>query len=662
MREGPGRAESPLKPPQREYTQPLSPELLAYGVTSVSDPQVSPDGTHVAYILTSIDPDTRRGRSQLWLCGIDGSRPRPLLPGEDSVAGLCWASDGTELAAVVGRAGGSVIVTLSPEGAVETRAITRHAQTIGDLAWSPDGRQIAYSTLYDPENPDETAGVPGAAPKVRVTCRLDYKEDGRGFLGEVRTHVFVVEIATGARRRVTTDLVDHEDPQWSPDGRCLAIHRPKPLGGSALILIDVSSGATRSVSPEGCRIEQWSWSLDGGRVIYAGDPGRRFQPDYFIYDVVSSATQRITDELPSLPSASPSRPSPPVWLSDQQVLVHTMRAAASQLELLDIASGRTNLIHRWEARHTGLSVDRAARYMVQAQSSFTTIAEISVYDRTQRTGRTITAYSAALLDEHPPARWERFEVTRGEFAIEAFLLLPPAFDSSKHYPLILDIHGGPNHSYGYWFMAHQQCLATNGFLVVYANPRGSTSYGGHFARQVLQDWGGEDYRDLLAVVDTVLERPYVDPARTGIFGFSYGGYMTAWAISQSDRFQAAVCGEPFFDLESAWGTSMNGQGIAMYAGGPPHERREWYAAHSPSTFGHQTRTATLILQGEADDICPIGQSEQMFATLQQAGCEVELVCYPAGSHMFFASGLPEHRADFLTRTLAWFKTHLGGPR
>jgi dipeptidyl aminopeptidase/acylaminoacyl peptidase len=644
--------------------EPLSPEVLAYGLAMPSEPQVSPDGARIVYTLNTVDHETKLPCSQIWLCGIDGSQPRPLTPPDSRAAGARWSPDGAEIACTAARGAGWAILLLPPGRPEEARELTRHTQMIGDLAWSPEGDRIAYTTLYDPENPDEQPLPVDAAPRVRVTRRIDYKQDGRGFVGDVRSQIFVVDVAGGARRRLTTQLIDHHGPQWSPDGRCLSFHGPAgPQSGTQLTVIEVDSGQTKPVSPDGCPVQQWSWSPNGTQIVYAGDPGRTFQPEFFLCDLARGTTQRISADLCSLPAMSlAGSPSQPIWLSDHQVLFAATRAAASRLELLDTETGQVTLLHEWQARNSGLSADRAGRYVVQGQTSFAAIAEISVWDRESATARTITAHSAPVLSTHPPARWQRFEVQRGEFTIEAWLLLPPDFDPAKQYPLILDVHGGPTGNYGYGFMAHQQCLATNGFLLVYANPRGSSSYGGHFARQVFLDWGGEDFQDLLAVVDTVLERPYADRERTGIFGFSYGGYMTAWAITQTDRFRAAVCGEPFFDLESSYGTSMNGPGgINAHAGGPPHERREWYAAHSPSTFAHRTRTPTLIIQGEEDAICPIGQSEQMFVALKQAGCEVEFACYPGGSHMFFAFGLPEYRADFLRRTLAWFKDHLGEP-
>jgi dipeptidyl aminopeptidase/acylaminoacyl peptidase len=197
---------------------------------------------------------------------------------------------------------------------------------------------------------------------------------------------------------------------------------------------------------------------------------------------------------------------------------------------------------------------------------------------------------------------------------------------------------------------------------VYANPRGSGSYGHSFAQQVIEGWGGEDYRDLMAVVDTLLERPYVDRERLGIYGSSYGGYMTAWTIGQTERFRAAVSSAPVFDLESFYGTSDVGHIFGEREfGSAPHAGQAWYAAHSPSTFAHQARTPTLILHGEADERCPIGQGEQMFVALVKAGCEVEFVRYPGGSHGFSGNGPAEHRLDVLERILAWFRHYLGEP-
>jgi dipeptidyl aminopeptidase/acylaminoacyl peptidase len=274
----------------------------------------------------------------------------------------------------------------------------------------------------------------------------------------------------------------------------------------------------------------------------------------------------------------------------------------------------------------------------------------------------VTALNNDLLRDAPPAQWERLEIERDGFMIEAWLLKPPGFDPAKRYPLVLDIHGGPHGHFGYSFNVTQQCLATYGFLVLAVNPRGSTSYGREFTQAVNRDWGGGDYQDLMAMLDRVLERPYADAARTGASGYSYGGYMTAWIVGQTDRFKAVFCGAPVFDLESQWGTAD----IDHAAGereffGEPHEHPEWYAKHSPSTYAHRATSPTLLMQGEADNRCPLGQAEQMFVALKKAGCEVEFVRYPGMSHGFRRTGPPLYQEDSLRRILGWFKHYLGDP-
>ncbi len=641
-------------PPNRA----LSPRELVYGFTLGTDPQVSPNGERIAYTLITPDEAARPLR-QVWTCRVDGTEPHAVTSPEAAASGVRWSPDGDQIAFTSGRDGLWTICVLDADAPGEPRELVSHAHEIGELAWAPHGQTIAYTTLFDPDNPSEEPEPQDAPPRVRVTRRLDYKEDGRGYLGDTRMQVFTVDVTDGTRRRLTSDPLDHDWPQWSPDGRFLGMRvRLQDRAGELLVAVALDSAEVERIGGgEGVTLVHWAWSPDGSHVLIAADPDRSFQPDYFLHSRGSGETKRLTTDHRSAPDAAP-----PAWLDERRALLHSFIAGASALESIDIVTGEVQLLERGETRNAGLSVDRTGRYVVQTESSLSSIGELRVFDRDESRVKTVTRHNADLLEQAPAAAWERLSVARGELTIDAWLLKPPDFDPVRRYPVVLDVHGGPNGNYGYGFLAHQQCLATNGFLVVFANPRGSTSYGRHFALQVVRDWGRGDYADLLAVLDEVLERPYADTERTGIFGISYGGYMTAWAISQSDRFRAAVCGEPIFDLESDYGTSdIAWKGLQRHGGGPPHLERDWYTDASPSTYAHRIRTPTMIFHGEADHRCPIGQSEQMFVALRQAGCETELVRYPGGSHMFFAQGLPAHRMDFLTRTLAWFKEHLGDP-
>ncbi|HUZ00571.1 MAG TPA: S9 family peptidase, partial [Thermomicrobiaceae bacterium] len=628
--------------------QPISPQTLIYGFTSAGDPQVSPDGTRVVYALGKVDPESKKSSSQLWLCGIDGSDARRITWSGERNGGGRWSPDGSRIAFVSDRVKQAGIFVLSADRPGEARELTHHAQGITDLAWSPDGTRIAYTTAVDPANPGEESRPADAPSAVRVTRRIDYKQDGQGYLGDTRRQVFVVDVASGERRQLTSEPVDHNFPQWSPDGKTIAVQIPNRNGMcSQLGLIDVAGGETRRVGPETGVVGVWSWSPSGNRIIYGGDTVNTHQLDFFVLDVASGASRRLTDDLQVLPvGGMPGQqaPSQPVWLDDHQVLFHAVRGGASGLHVIDAEAGTLEPVYSWQALNAGMSVDDARRYIVQGQASLESIGEISVFDAQSHTARVITNYSAPVLAESPAAQWERFDVQRGDYTIEAWLLKPADFDGSKRYPVILDVHGGPNGFYGYGFNATQQVLATNGFLVVFSNPRGSSSYGRDFTQQVSLDWGGEDFKDLMAVVDRVLERPYADPQRTGIVGYSYGGYMTSWTIGQTDRFEAAVCGAPCFDLESMYGTSDISHTFGeMQWGGAPHQRPDWYHDHSPSTYAHRAVTPTLIVHGEADERCPIGQGEQMFIALQKANCEVEFARYPGGSHGFTRLGPPEHR-------------------
>ena len=647
--------------------KPLSAEALVYGFTSAGDPQVSPDGTLVAYTLSTMDRETKKANTQVWVCRIDGSWARRLTWTGQVNASPRWSPDGQSLAFTSDRVE-KVGLFVIPMAGGEAREVTRHHGNMNELSWSPDGTRLLFTAAYDPANPNGEPPKKDAAPVVRVTNRIDYKQDVRGYLNDVRAQVYVVDVSTGQKRMVTGAAVDHMAAAWSPDGTQLAVGVATNNGMVSrlgLVPADREGAEVSFITPDGGVVATCAWSADGRRIVYIGDTWPSSQTDFFVYDLASGETRRVTTDLQCLPDAGfpPIVPSSrPVWLDDRRVMFPAVRAGAAGLNVIDLETGGVEQIEGERELRVGFSTDAARRYVAQSVASLDSMGEIAVWDRKEGSRRFVTGYGAPVLAEMPPAGWERFDVSRAGLTIEAWLLKPTDFDPAKKYPVVLDIHGGPNGFYGYGFNPSQQHLATNGFVVVFSNPRGSSSYGRDFTQRVTKDWGGEDYLDLMAVMDRALQEPYADPARTGIWGYSYGGYMTAWTIAQNHRFKAAVCGAPCFDLESMFGTSDISHFFgALQWGGPPWEDREWYATHSPSQRAHNTKTPTLIIQGEADERCPVGQSEQMFVTLKKAGCEVELARYPGGSHLFLRIGPPEHREDVLNRVLGWFKGHLGEP-
>ena len=239
------------------------------------------------------------------------------------------------------------------------------------------------------------------------------------------------------------------------------------------------------------------------------------------------------------------------------------------------------------------------------------------------------------------------------------MYFPPDFDEESIYPLILDIHGGPNGAFYDSFVPAQQVLASAGYLVLAVNPRGSSTYGTEFMMSVLGDWGGEDFNDLMASVDQLIKRPYVDAERLGVHGYSYGGYMASWTVGHTNRFKAAVVGAPCINLHSMYGTSDIGisfgeaqwGGSIVYAADKMLER-------SPISYVANVETPVLLLHGDADARCPISQSEEYFTALKRLGKDVEFVRFPGCSHLFPRMGHPKMREEYLTRTLGWFNRYL----
>ncbi len=642
-------------------TEPISPHTLVYGFTLAGDPNVSPDGKRIVYTLTNVDEEKHKAITHLWIAGIDGSDRKQLTHTGTSNGEPRWSPDGTKLAFTSNRAGDkkSGIYVLEVDQTGEARELTTHNQGINSLAWSPDGKSIAYLTDFDPENPDEKKPEEGAPPPIRVTSRIDYKQDGRGYLGDKRQQIFIVDVESGERRKLTNRPNDFTGPQWSPDSKTIAAGVQNRNGmHSQLTLIDVATGAEKIATPEDGTLAQWAWSPDGKRIAMAADTQKSWQSDIFVYDVEGDSLERITDDLPVMPDI----PNGMIWTGKDEVTFSARWAGGNGIYKINLKNGKHETVHYHEAMNSSFSADREGRYIVRAQTSFDNHGEISVFDSKSGEAKLVTSYSDAVFETSPPALWERIEIQRGKYTIEAWLLKPADFDPNKKYPVVLDIHGGPNGHYGYQFNPMQQNLSTNGFLVVSANPRGSSSYGREFTMQVAEDWGGEDYLDLMGIVDKVLERPYADADRTGCWGYSYGGYMTSWIIGQTDRFKACVCGAPCFDLVSMYGTSDISHTFGeLQWGGPPHEAMEWYRKHSPATYAHKVKTPTLIIHGEEDERCPIGQGEQMFIALLKAGVETEFARYPGMAHGMTRLGPPQYREDVLARTLAWFKRHLGDP-
>ncbi|MCC6704390.1 MAG: S9 family peptidase [Thermomicrobiales bacterium] len=627
-----------------------------FGLKFASDPQLSPDGERVVYSVSKVCGDCTKAYSDVWISNRDGSDARRLTRTGDRNGNARWSPDGSRIAYVSGREGKSVLCVLRLDGG-EAEPIATHHHTIGTPNWSPDGNSIAYSAVTDPEFPD---GPPSSGPApIRFTDRLDYKQDTRGYLAEKRAQIFVADVAARTTRQLTSDRDDHIMPIHSPDGTKLAFIRLYPNAmRSQLEILDLASGSFERVTADEGSISYWLWYPDSQSLLVFGELAQDQQTDFFVQAADGSSWKRLTQDFEPTGGYGfgvGGGAMPITWLDAKTALFTGATRGRRGLWTIDVTNGEITEEKIWNQKDNGAGFDASGRYVAMVYASNDGAGEVEIYDRQTGEKSRITSFNAARFEETPVGEMTYHALERNRYTIDYWILKPADFDASKTYPVVMNIHGGPHGYYGWDFSWVDQALAGAGYVVVLANPRGSGSYGGDFARQVVGDWGGEDYLDLMAVMDAVEELPYVDATRTGVFGYSYGGFMSSWIVGHTDRFKTAVIGSPVVDLISFFGTADIGHCWGEYEfGGLPWTNNAWYVEHSPITHAHKSKTPAMIIHSEGDDRVPIGQGEQLFATLKKIGLQTEFVRYPGGHHLFMREGEPAYRLDALKRILDWF--------
>ena len=636
-------------------TARLTPDTLLTRMQSAGQPAISPNGREVVYAVSRVDGGSLASVSYLWLMDLDSRETTQLTRGGTANGSPGWSPDGGRIAFISNRPGdGRWALCILDRSGGEAIEVETFASKPTSIAWRPDGTALAVVAPLGKADPN--------AP--RVIDRIDYKQDNRGLINNERNQVVIVWPERGETRTITDGGFDHLAPAWSPDGRLIAVKQTRMNGFiSQLLLIDDDGDERARIGVDEGIIGTWAWSPNGASILLDAAEVMSPATDYYRYELAAGELTKITDDAGfSAVSGFPtiSLPDQPVWTDDRTALVHGIKAGASGIWTLDVQTGAYEPVVWWNATHGGFSADDSGQRIVQTRSSLDASGELVLVDMAAGETTRLTHLNDELFAELPLAQHEKITVARGDWSIDAWVMKPADFDPAKRYPVILDVHGGPHGNYGYGFNAGQQLMAAAGYVVVAANPRGSGTYGRVFAEAVLGDWGGEDWADLQAVLDTVLENDWVDRDRTGIYGYSYGGFMTSWAIGQTDRFKAAVCGAPVFNLKSFYGTSDIGHVWAPKQwGGDIAEIEAFLVERSPSTWIHRATTPTLIVHGEEDHRCPIGQGEEMFVGLRQAGCEVEFVRYPGGSHLMLRGGPLSHRIDYYQRVIDWFDRHMG---
>ncbi|MEV7012889.1 S9 family peptidase [Streptosporangium sp. NPDC051022] len=618
----------------------LAPSDL-YRIAVPGDPRLRPDGSAVAYVVTTADRETDGNRSEIWLAA-PGAEPRRLTGGPRDSSPR-WSPDGRRLA-FLRPVDGTPQIHLLPMDGGEPRPLTTAKLGAGAAVWSPDGTRIAYAAPCGDLDPN--------APVV--ADRLDYKADGTGLLRGLTMHLFVVDTETGETTQVTSGDFHAGEPSWAPDGRLTFVSTMEPdrdlVIGGTVYSVDVSGGKPEPLTGPGV-ICAGAWWLDG-RLLVAGFAGAPVGHTRLfglgadgLEEIVTGLDRNVMVGAPGYPGATPQLAGNElIFCARDGGFTHLYRASGEKIVGGDQVVAGVSAAAGRIAYVASTPYSAGEVYLLDFPADRSEAPAAGAVPAAMR----LSAYALDDVELFVP-RSRTFTAPDGT-PIEGFVLRDETLTGPG--PLLLDVHGGPHNTWAPVFDGvhlYHQVLAAKGWTVLTLNPRGSDGYGEAFYTAALGAWGIADTGDFLSPIDELVAEGVADPERLGLTGYSYGGYISCWLPTRTDRFKAAIPGGCVSDLHSMSGTSDAGYFLKV------HECGGDVAAQSPMGAVDRVTTPTLLLHGDADDRCPVGQAEQWFAALREQGVPVRLVRYPGGSHLFILNGRPSHRLDYNERIVAWLE-------
>jgi dipeptidyl aminopeptidase/acylaminoacyl peptidase len=645
-----------------------------FSLEAATDPQISPDGSRIAYVRRSGDIMSDRMRPSIWLVDTRTGEQMPLAAGPGAHSQPRWSPDGKRLAYVSTAEGGAAQLYVRWMASGEAVRITNLPDSPTSIAWSPDGRQIAYAMFVPGEAP-KLGSLPskpeGAqwAPPLEIHNNVTYRTDEEGYLKPGFSHLFLVAAEGGAPRQLTFGSVHDNGPlSWTPDGRTIVFSSNRspdwerePLD-SEIYALDVAGGGIRALTDRDGPDNQPAISPDGRLIAYTGFDDKRlgYQNDLlYVMNRDGSGARALTSGLDRAAQS-------PIWAADGRSIFiayddrGTRRVARVGLDgsIRTVADGLSGGAQ--DRPYTGGSFSIARDGTVAATSgSAGRPADVAVF----RSGakRQLTRLNAELLDGKTLGEVRKITATSFDNrTIDAWLTLPPNWTEGRRVPLILEIHGGPFAAYGPHFATDNQLYASGGYAVLSVNPRGSTSYGEEFANLIHHAYPGRDYDDLIAAVDAAIAAGYADPDRLFVTGGSGGGVLTSWIVGKTDRFKAAATQKPVINWTSQ---ALTADGPAFFArywfGRYPWEDPQAYWARSPLSLVGNVRTPTLVVVGSEDYRTPVSQSEEYYTALQLRGVPTALVKVPGASHGTIAAR-PSQSAAKAAAILAWFEKYKNG--
>ncbi|MFP4345398.1 MAG: S9 family peptidase [Anaerolineales bacterium] len=656
-----------------------------YRFNLVSHAELSPDGLQVVYALQRVDEESEKKYSNLWVVPAEGGEPRQFTMGDQVDAQPRWSPDGKSIAFISNRQEEKQPqLYLIPFGGGEARKLTDLQGEFGSFEWSPDGKRLVLQfRKKDPEaierEKDEKKKELGVV--YRRIDRLFYSEDAVGWYPRERWHLWIIDVETGEATQLTEGAVyDETFPSWSPDGEEIVFLSNRTEDPDLdpdyvdLFVIPAEGGEMRRIdTPIGVK-QHPVYSPDGRWIAYLGREGRSdWWKNTLLWVVPAGGAAGGSGEARDLTGQHDITASgftlndigsvkmmPPTWSPDGRTLyVQMAQHGRVMLDAVSVEDGSLETLVEGEGVVGVYNFDAGRERLMYFWGEMQDPVQLYLYELNSGESRRLTHLNA-FLDEIDLGNVEEvwFEGADGN-ELQGWILKPPGFDPEKRYPSILEIHGGPLGQYGFFFMHEFYYLAAQGYVVYFSNPRGGIGYGEEHAEAIWGGWGAADYADLMAWADYVEGESYIDPECMGVTGGSYGGYMTAWIIGHTDRFEAAVAQRSVTNLISMWGSS-DGNWIFQRPFGDkaPYESIEGLWASSPMKHVGNAKTPTLVIHSEQDLRCPLEQGQQLFVALKTLGVDTEFIVFPGEPHGLSRMGRTDRRIARLEAIGRWFATYL----
>ena len=630
-----------------------------------SAPAISPDGKRIIFVRNGLNVMKDARRSALWIMDRSGDNLQPLSSGDANENAPQFSPDGKRVAFL---SGGQLFMRFIDSGRV--LQVTLETQAVEQFAFSPDGKSLAFSMRVAAaiakaaELPTPPEGAQWAKP-VSVIDRLTYRADGEGIFAPYFTQVFLVPTLGGTPRQVTTGDFNYGGFAFAGNNTLIvsgnreADAEYQPLQ-TDLFELNLSSGALKRLTDRIGPDEEPSVSPDGRYVAYVGfaDRDQFYQVRMLsVLDRETGVSKVLTQDFDrdvASPSFDGSGKSIYFQFDDQgNSKVGSIASAGGKVATLAADLGGADI-----GRPYGVGSMMVGRTgdVVYTQGTAQRPAEVALIERKSSARRILTDLNSDMPIEKNAQAVEEIWVKSSfdEQPIQAWIMRPPGFDAAKKYPLLLEIHGGPVANYGPRFAIEIQLYAAQGYIVVYANPRGSSSYGEKFGNLIHHDYPNHDFDDLMSVTDAVIAKGGVDERNLFVTGGSGGGVLTAWIVGHTDRFRAAAVAKPVINWMSFALTSDGGALYSRYwFPGVPWEHAEHYLKRSPLMYVGNVKTPTMLITGEADNRTPISETEQYFTALKLSKVPTQMVRIPGASHTINAR--PSNLLAQVLNTVAWFE-------